>query len=198
MVVQRENLVGSGAGWSPSPRPSHTTRHAFYAPGGSSESLNLGSAKTRVLSFAASHSWRPFDIGDNVRLPPAKSGTSRSFLPSTRLVQDGRPCSLAGEVRPFLRPDNLPSGRSTMASADFSEPLSPEISHGQLTGCPGASQDLPLAATSSLGVSLPTAVGMTLAVGLLTLFLFVKTPFCIRLLSVLPSRAAPCLLLMIP
>jgi hypothetical protein len=149
MVVQRENLVGSGAGWSPSPRPSHTTGHAFYAPGGSSESLNLGSAKTRVLSFAASHSWRPFDIGDNVRLPPAKSGTSRSFLPSTRLVQDGKSCFLVQRFGPSF--DSVEVLWPRLTSRDTSTCRVPEISHGQLTACPEALQGLPPAGTVVAG-----------------------------------------------
>ena len=83
----------------PTPRPSHTTGRAFYAPGGSSESLNPKSAKIRFLSFTASHSWRPFDTGDDIQLPLV-SGTSRSFLPSMRLVQDGKPCFLVQRFGP--------------------------------------------------------------------------------------------------
>ncbi len=143
------NRVGSGAGWSPSPRPSYTTGHAQNAPGGSSGSLNRNSAKTRSLSFAASHSWQPFDLGDNIRLPPAKSGTSRSFLPSTRLVQDGESCFLVQRFGPSSDLFEVLWLRLTSRSTGTCLVL--EISHGQLTTCPGVSQDLPPAGTVVVG-----------------------------------------------
>ena len=114
------------------------------------------------------------------------------FCPQCGLYRTESPASwFRGSALP-------PTRRSTMALADFSK-------HRHLPSArdlPRSTHSLSRGRTchprirSSLGVSFQCRI--TLAVGLLTQFLFVKTPFCIRLLSVLPSRAAPCLQLMIP